>query len=76
MAMTVPAAASLAISGSTHTRPAQAAAFQQYAQQYDLQDRSKGIIGLGYKSKKSKSAKSQKKGTTGNAKSTESDPAK
>jgi hypothetical protein len=61
IAMTVPAAASLAISGSTHTRPLQAT---QYAQDFS---HGSGPVDYGYKSKKS--AKS-KKHTTGQAKST------
>jgi hypothetical protein len=62
IAMSVPAAASLTISGSTLTRPVQATA-NQYA--YDPA----GLVGLNYKSKKSKSAKSKKTDTRGQAKS-------
>ena len=55
IAMTVPAAASLTISGSTHTRPLQATA-TQYAQDFSHGSRA---VDYGYKSKKCK--KSDKK---------------
>jgi hypothetical protein len=69
IAMTVPAAASLTISGSTHTRPLQATE-AQYAQDFSHGSRA---VDYGYKSKKS--AKS-KKHTTGQAKSTKTDTTK
>ena len=55
IAMTVPAAASLTISGSTHSRPLQATA-TQYAQDFSHGSRA---VDYGYKSKKCK--KSDKK---------------
>ena len=65
VAMSFPAAASPTVSGDTHARPAQGS-YVQYAQ-YDPKDRAKGIIGLGYKSKKSKTSK-KPSDTTGKAK--------
>jgi len=55
VAMTLPAATSLSISGSTHTRPLQATAIQ-YAQDFS---HGSGAVDYGYKSKKCK--KSDKK---------------
>ena len=62
IAMTVPAAASPTISGSTHTRPLQATA-TQYAQDFR---HGSSPVDYGYKSKKSAKSKKQ---TTGQAKS-------
>jgi hypothetical protein len=66
VAISVPVTASPSVLGETHARAA--GDVVQYAQ-YDPNDRAKGIIGLGYKSKKSKSAKSKKTDTSGQAKS-------
>ena len=69
VAISFPAAASPTVLGDTHARAAQGS-YAQYAQWdrnlYNPRDRSSGIIGLGYKSKKSKTSK--KTGTTGQAK--------
>ena len=59
IAISAPAAASPTVSGETHARPAQAPNVQ-YAQ-YNPS----GIVGLGYKSKKSKTSKKPKTDTTG-----------
>jgi len=67
-AMTVPAAASPAISGKTDAHPVRAVV--QYAQDFS---HGSSPVDYGYKSKKSKTSKSSKKsktGTTGQAKST------
>ena len=58
IAISIPAVAFPTVFGETHARPAQAPSVQ-YAQ-YNPS----GIIGLGYKSKKSKTAKKSKTGTT------------
>jgi len=69
IAMSVPATASPTVSGDTHARPAQGPVVE-YAQWdpnlYNPNDRESGIIGLGYKSKKSKTSKAK---TPGHAKS-------
>ena len=70
-AMTVPAAASLTTSASTHSAPAQA----QYAQCTisGCNPGGSAAVDYGYKSTKSKKSKTSKKpktGTTGQAKST------
>ena len=74
IAMSVPVAASQSVVGETHARAA--GPVVQYAQwdpnEYNPNDRAKGIIGLGYKSKKSKTSKASKTpkhNTTGHAKS-------
>jgi hypothetical protein len=68
IAMSVPATASPTVSGDTHARAA--GPVVQYAQWdpnlYNPKDRESGIIGLGYKSKKSKTSKAK---TSGHAKS-------
>lgn len=67
--MTVPAAASLAISGKTDAQPVKAPVVQ-YAQDFS---HGSSPVDYGYKSKKSKTSKTSKKsktGTTGQAKST------
>jgi len=70
-AMTVPAAASPAISGKTDAHPVKATVVQ-YAQDFS---RGSAPVDYGYKSKKSKTSKTSKKsktGTTGQAKGTKS----
>jgi len=66
IAMTVPVVASPSVPDETHARAA--GSVVQYAQ-YDPRDHAKGLIGLRYKSKKSKAAKSKKTDTSGQAKS-------